>query len=308
MTFLRSTANDFTFDVTTLFSSDTPVRKKEEDEEDSEIDFTLPDEQLIEEEIVSDVEVGLTEEVEDQGSYCSEEAVLRRGAKAAATWRRNVNFRKEHKRALALFNLQLEESFVPYVAPVTVNEELRWSTKRPLVRELSNEEILRHFNVAEIPKPFTSPKTKGLRARIKSQKQYPYHLQRVVKNEVIGQAEEKENLSEAQIDNVTNRALGFIDVVFEKLSEYNFSRKRKLVTRAEMKNACVAVLASEKKRTELLGELIKDKPVFSSNTRKDIRYTSYTKIPAIRTQFPRDKGETAKQVFKKRSRFVKDLR
>ena len=207
-------------------------------------------------------------------------------------------FLKENKIDISVVDYLCQENSTPYIASAAINEEIRWSEERPVIQSMNWDEIKQFYNVPNVSE---SPKSmRPKRRKVQEDANLSVAARRVLMNEVIEGSEGQHQVTFNDVKQIVNESENFIQSIFSSLSrDTNPKSSKKPIKRLDAQTACSRLFSNNKDKEEFLGELIQQKPRWTSSGQ---RHTNYRNFSALKTQL----GSLGKKY--PRPKLVKDLR
>ena len=315
---IESCEHDFTFDVSSIFATNTLEDPKVETDVAvkpyKEDDLDDNDHHSIEQDILYEdaFDIDHNEEIDADEDCAPEKIHSQRFLKELRT----LNFNHQTKHAIATLAHICHINCEPYIASPALNEHLQWMSDRPIVRELDKEEVFKFYNSAkssinsEIKSDCTINRKRTRLCRKQkecSEIELSNDLSRVLQNEVILNAEDHDNLSPVQIKEITSQATVMVQNIFRGFYNDRFSRnvKKKKIRGTRSKNLCNSLLVHKRTKKDFKGELLHKRPVWSKSS---VKMGCYEREFAINTQVDILGKPNLKKWYYSRNKLIKDMR
>ena len=334
---IESCENDFTFDVSTIFApdsaedvkaeSDEPVVPNKEDHDVHDDDPKSLDQDILYHEDA--ITVDHSEEIDaDEDRDVTPE---KKQTKTFLKQLRTLNFNHQNKHAIAALSHLCHMHCEPYIASAAVNERFQCMSDRPIVRELNEEEICQFYNTTKSSnrsKTELDCRTKCKRTRSRTSrlgldqtecyKTDPSNdLTRVLQNEVILTAEDHDNLSSKQIEDITSRAITMVENIFgEFYTSSRYIKRRKTygvplnrkIHGVRAKIVCNSLFVNKQTKRDFKGELLHRMPVWGPTS---VKQSCYKKEFAMNTQvdiLSKANPQCNRRRYYSKNKLVKDMR
>lgn len=308
--------NDFTFDVSSIFTANALDDSKTEpgDAVYKEEDIDSNDHQSIDQNVIYgdafDIDHFEEVDVEEDRESVPEKTHSKRYLKELRT----LNFNHQSKDAVATLAHLCHINCEPYIASAAVNEEFQWMSDRPIIRELNENEIYKFYNSTKSPIQSESVGKSNRRCKRSCRKQkecskleLSKDFVRVIKNEVILNAEDHDSLSSSQIQDITSQATMMVENIFKGFYDDRFSRnvKKTKIRGSRAKNLCNSLLVDKRTKKDFKGELLSKKPAWSKSS---VKTGCYEREFAINTQVDILGKTHTKKWYYSRNKLIKDMR
>ena len=330
-------ANDFTFDVSSIFAKNSPEKSKSDSDKTSPsckqniIDNTLytDDQQSVEPEIIldDDFAIGHNEEVDDENEEIQtdedNDPYKKKRSQMYSKELRTLNFNIQNKHIIATAAHLCQLNCEPYIASAAVNEHFQWMEDRPIIKQLTVDEVYNFYNSKKPPvHSLEGDNVVNRRVTRQMKRSCPKKedegdsdvelssdFARVLLNEVILNAEDHDNLSSRQINEIASNTSKMVQKIFKNLSLNSkmkkLKRHRKIRGIPTARCVCVSSFSDKKTRKDFRGELIHNDPVWLPHSAKR---RCYEKEYAINTQVDTLGKKQLKKWYYSRNKLVKDLR
>ena len=330
-------ANDFTFDVSSIFAKNSPEKSKTDPDKTSPscnqniIDKTLytDDQQNFEPEIIldDDFAIGHNEEVDDENEEIQtdedDDPYKKKRSQMYSKELRTLNFNIQNKHIIATAAHLCQLNCEPYIASAAVNEHFQWMEDKPIIKQLTVDEVYNFYNSKKPPAhSLEGGKVVNRRVTRQMKRSCPKkedeedsdvelssEFARVLLNEVILNAEDRDDLSSRQINEVTSNTSKMVQKIFKNLlintEMKKLKKHRKIRGIPTSRYVCVSSFSDKKTEKDFRGELIHNDPVWPPHS---VKRRCYEKEYAINTQVDTLGKKQLKKWYYSRNKLVKDLR